>query len=149
MSLAFARGVRAHKGQRAAAERARLHARGRSDGARHPAHVHGGAAQQLVDAARALARKVAAGQLRPDQIDEAAFAAELSMAGLPDPDLLIRTAGERRLSNFLLWQLSYAELHVTDVLWPEFREAELRAALDDFGARQRTYGGLPRGVPAP
>ena len=66
----------------------------------------------------------------------------LYTAGLPDPDLLIRTAGERRISNFLLWQISYAELWVTDALWPEFRVPELREALADFARRRRTYGGL-------
>jgi undecaprenyl diphosphate synthase len=66
----------------------------------------------------------------------------LGTHGLPDPDLLVRTAGERRISNFLLWQISYAELFVTDVLWPEFGVEHLRAAIEDFTARRRTYGGL-------
>ena len=100
---------------------------------------YGGRAE-LVDAARALARKVAAGTLRPDDIDEASFAAELSMAGLPDPDLLIRTSGELRLSNFLPWQLAYAEIHVTDTLWPDFRRPQLREAFDAFARRERRFG---------
>lgn len=99
-----------------------------------------GGRTELVDAARALARKVAAGQLRPDQIDEAAFAAELSMPGLPDPDLLIRTSGELRLSNFLPWQLAYAEIHVTDTLWPDFRRPQLAEALEVFARRERRFG---------
>jgi undecaprenyl diphosphate synthase len=93
-----------------------------------------------VDATRKLAKKVASGRLRPDQIDEAAFSAELWTAHLPDPDLVIRTSGELRLSNFLLWQIAYAELYVTDTLWPDFRRAELRKAFDAFGARERRFG---------
>jgi undecaprenyl diphosphate synthase len=100
---------------------------------------YGGRAE-LVDAARALARKVAAGTLRPDAIDEAAFAAELSTAGLPDPDLLVRTSGELRLSNFLPWQLAYAEIHVTDTLWPDFRRPQLQEAFDAFARRERRFG---------
>lgn len=100
---------------------------------------YGGRAE-IVDAARALAKKAATGRLRPDQIDEAAFAAELGTAGLPDPDLLIRTSGELRLSNFLLWQLAYAEFFVTDTLWPDFRRPQLLAALESFGTRERRFG---------
>ena len=100
---------------------------------------YGGRAE-LVDAARALARKVAAGTLRPDDIDEASFAAELSTAGLPDPDLLVRTSGELRLSNFLPWQLAYAEIHVTDTLWPDFRRPQLQEALAAFARRERRFG---------
>jgi undecaprenyl diphosphate synthase len=99
-----------------------------------------GGRQEIVDAARALAKKAATGRLRPDAIDEAAFAAELGTAGLPDPDLLIRTSGELRLSNFLLWQLAYAEIVVTDVLWPDFRVPQLDAALVAFGQRERRFG---------
>lgn len=99
-----------------------------------------GSRNEIVEAARALAKKAAAGRLRPDQIDEAAFSAELATAGLPDPDLLIRTSGEMRLSNFLLWQLAYAELYVTDTLWPDFRRAELQKAFDAFGSRERRFG---------
>ena len=94
----------------------------------------------ILEAARSLARKVASGALRPEQIDAATFSAELQLGGLPDPDLFIRTGGERRISNFLLWNLAYAELHFTDVLWPDFGIAELEAALADFESRQRRFG---------
>jgi undecaprenyl diphosphate synthase len=100
---------------------------------------YGGRAE-IVEAAKSLARKAAAGRLRPDAIDEATFAAELGTAGLPEPDLLVRTSGELRLSNFLLWQLAYAEIYVTDVLWPDFRRAELEQAFASFGARERRFG---------
>lgn len=100
---------------------------------------YGGRAE-IVEAAKSLAKKAAAGRLRPDQIDEAAFAAELGTAGLPDPDLLIRTSGELRLSNFLLWQLAYAEIYVTDTLWPDFRKPELEKAFASFGTRERRFG---------
>ncbi|MFZ5476408.1 MAG: isoprenyl transferase [Myxococcota bacterium] len=99
-----------------------------------------GSRAEIVDAAKALAKKCAAGRMRPDQIDEAAFSAELATAGLPDPDLLVRTSGELRLSNFLLWQLAYAEIYVTDTLWPDFRRDELKAALEAFGKRERRFG---------
>jgi len=99
-----------------------------------------GSRSEIVEAARALAKKAATGRLKPDAIDEAAFAAELGTAGLPDPDLLIRTSGELRLSNFLLWQLAYAEIHVTDTLWPDFRRPQLAEALRVFGSRERRFG---------
>jgi undecaprenyl diphosphate synthase len=102
---------------------------------------YGGRAE-LVGAARRLAERVARGELDPAVIDEGLFAAELHTAGEADPDLLIRTSGEQRLSNFLLWQLAYAELHITDVLWPDFDEAALRTALLDFQSRQRRFGGV-------
>ncbi len=100
---------------------------------------YGGRAE-IVDAARALAKKAAARKLRPEDIDEATFAAELGTAGLPDPDLLIRTSGEVRLSNFLLWQLAYAEIYVTDVAWPDFRRPQLAEAFAAFGSRERRFG---------
>jgi undecaprenyl diphosphate synthase len=87
----------------------------------------------------ALARRVRDGR-RPEDIDEETFAASLGTAGIPDPDLLIRTSGEMRLSNFLLWQLAYTELYVTDTLWPDFREPELLLALADYKRRQRRFG---------
>jgi undecaprenyl diphosphate synthase len=102
---------------------------------------YGGRAE-LVRAARLLAQRVARGELDPDQIDETSFAAELHTAGEADPDLLIRTSGEQRISNFLLWQLAYAELHITEVLWPDFDEAALLAALLDYQGRQRRFGGV-------
>jgi undecaprenyl diphosphate synthase len=80
------------------------------------------------------------GRLDPDAIDEEAFAARLDTAGMPDPDLLVRTAGELRVSNFLLWQIAYAELYVTDVAWPDFGRAELAGALDAFRHRERRFG---------
>ncbi|MDP8225296.1 MAG: isoprenyl transferase [Candidatus Lernaella stagnicola] len=95
---------------------------------------------EIVRAAAALARRVQNGELDPAQIDEALFAASLDTAGIPDPDLLIRTSGELRLSNYLLWQLAYAEIYVTDVMWPDFDEAELTRALETFGRRQRRFG---------
>ena len=101
-----------------------------------------GSRTEIVDAVRSLATRVRRGELDPSQIDEQTLSDALLTHGLPDPDLLIRTAGERRISNFLLWQISYAELWVTDVLWPEFKVPELQAALDDFARRKRTYGGL-------
>lgn len=101
-----------------------------------------GSRQEIVDAARSLARDAQAGRIDPDSIDEAAFAARLSTVGLPDPDLLIRTAGELRVSNYLLWQISYAEIHVTEVLWPDFAEADLHRAIEDFASRNRKFGGL-------
>jgi undecaprenyl diphosphate synthase len=92
---------------------------------------------ELVDAVRKLAQ-----QVRPADIDEAAISNALYTAGMPDPDLLIRTAGEMRISNFLLWQISYAELWVTEKCWPDFNEATLRQALHDFAKRERRFGGL-------
>ncbi|GDX78401.1 hypothetical protein LBMAG42_02120 [Deltaproteobacteria bacterium] len=99
-----------------------------------------GSRQEIVEAAKALAKKAASGRLRPDQIDEAAFAAELQTAGLPDPDLLIRTSGELRISNFMLWQLAYAEIYVTETLWPDFRKPQLIEAFEAFGRRERRFG---------
>jgi undecaprenyl diphosphate synthase len=100
---------------------------------------YGGRAE-LVEAMQALARRVADGELEPGDIDEAAVAEHLSTAGLPDPDLLIRTGGDMRISNFLLWQIAYAELWVTPVPWPEFRREHLLDALDAFAQRQRRFG---------
>jgi undecaprenyl diphosphate synthase len=97
---------------------------------------------EIVDAVRTLAQQVRVGTLRPDAIDEAAISDALYTGGMPDPDLLIRTAGEMRISNFLLWQISYAELWVTEKCWPDFDEATLRQALRDFAQRERRFGGL-------
>jgi undecaprenyl diphosphate synthase len=99
-----------------------------------------GGRQEIVRAARHLAREAAAGAVDPEAIDEATFAGALETAGIPDPDLLIRTSGELRISNFLLWQMAYTELVFTDVLWPDFCEAELAAAIDTFNRRERRYG---------
>jgi undecaprenyl diphosphate synthase len=95
-----------------------------------------------VDAVRAIAREVQSGRLAPDAIDEPCVADHLYTAGMSDPDLVIRTAGEMRVSNYLLWQISYAELWVTEKCWPDFRVADLHAALKDFAARDRRFGGL-------
>jgi undecaprenyl diphosphate synthase len=109
-----------------------------------------GGRSELVRAARRLAQQVAEGHLDPAAIDESRFAAELFTAGEADPDLLIRTSGEQRISNFLLWQLAYAEIHLTDVLWPDFDEGALLAALLDYQGRQRRFGGiLPAADAAP
>lgn len=99
-----------------------------------------GSRAEIVEATKALARKVASGELSADAIDESLFSAQLTTAGLPEPDLLIRTSGECRLSNFLLWQLAYAEIYVTDVAWPDFRTPQLRTAFDAFGGRERRFG---------
>ncbi|MBR4945829.1 MAG: di-trans,poly-cis-decaprenylcistransferase [Kiritimatiellae bacterium] len=101
-----------------------------------------GGRTEMVTAAQRLARRVAAGELSPEAIDEATFAEQLYLPDVPDPDLIVRTSGEMRLSNFLLWQASYAELYVTPVLWPDFSEADFKAALDAFEQRNRRYGGL-------
>ncbi|MEO6808743.1 MAG: isoprenyl transferase [Isosphaeraceae bacterium] len=108
--------------------------------------INYGGRTELADAAKGLARDIQEGRLNPEQVDEARFASYLSTAGQPDPDLLIRTAGEMRVSNFLLWQISYAELWVTETLWPDFRAEDLHAALRAFAGRQRKFGGLPTGV---
>ena len=105
--------------------------------------INYGGRTEIADAARKLAEDVRAGVLDPEGVDEARFASYLTTAGTPDPDLLIRTAGELRVSNFLLWQISYAELWVTDVLWPDFRGDDLLAACRAYAARQRKFGGLP------
>jgi len=104
--------------------------------------INYGSRAEIVDAARRLAREARDGLLDPEQIDERALAARLDTAGMADPDLLIRTAGEMRISNFLLWQISYAELWVTDVTWPDFAEEHLDAAIAAFATRERRFGGL-------
>jgi undecaprenyl diphosphate synthase len=96
----------------------------------------------LADAARGIAVEAASGRLDPARVDEKALASRLSTAGLPEVDLMIRTSGEMRLSNFLLWELAYAEIYVTKTFWPEFRERDLAAALRDFQRRNRRFGGL-------
>jgi undecaprenyl diphosphate synthase len=99
-----------------------------------------GSREEITRAARALARRVRDGALAAEDIDEEVFASALGTAGIPDPDLLIRTSGEMRLSNFLLWQLAYTEIYVTDTLWPDFREPEFLLALEDYKRRQRRFG---------
>ncbi len=104
--------------------------------------INYGGRAELVDAVQAIARQVRDGRLEPNTITEETMAAHLYTAGLPDPDLLIRTAGEMRVSNFLLWQISYAELWVTQRCWPEFRTEDLHEAITDYGQRDRRFGGL-------
>ncbi|MEJ0062997.1 MAG: isoprenyl transferase [Alphaproteobacteria bacterium] len=99
-----------------------------------------GSRQEITAAARRLAAQAAAGTLKADEIDEAALTAVLDTHDVPDPDLIIRTSGEQRLSNFLLWQAAYAEFVFLDTLWPDFGENELRRALDEFDKRERRYG---------
>lgn len=99
-----------------------------------------GSRQEITAAARKLAEQVQRGELQPADITPELLSNNLYTAGMPDPDLLIRTSGEMRISNYLLWQISYAELWVTDVLWPDFGRAELDAALQDFAARNRRFG---------
>jgi len=106
--------------------------------------INYGGRTELVDAARSLAAKAVRNEIRPDSIEEADVAAALYTAGTADPDLLIRTAGEMRVSNFLLWQISYAELWVTPTRWPDFGVETLHAALKDYTARDRRFGGLTR-----
>lgn len=104
--------------------------------------VNYGSRAEIVDAARAIAGRVARGELTPEQVDESVLGGHLYTASLPDPDLIIRTAGEMRLSNFLLWQLSYAEFVSTETLWPDFGAEDLRAAIRVYASRERRFGGL-------
>jgi len=99
-----------------------------------------GGRDEIVDATRKIAQQVAQGKLKPADITVRTLAANLYAPDIPDPDLMIRTSGEMRVSNFLLWQLSYAELYVTPVLWPDFREADFMAALEDYANRHRRFG---------
>ena len=101
---------------------------------------YGGRAE-IADAAKKIAEKVKKGEIDPDQIDEKLFAQNLYLPEVPDPDLLIRTSGELRLSNFLLWELSYSEIYVTDTYWPDFDLAEMNKAIDAFQKRNRRFGG--------
>ncbi len=101
-----------------------------------------GARAEIIDAVRQIAVKVAVGEELPGAIDEQMIDNYLYTAGQPDPDLLIRTSGEQRISNFLLWQLSYAELYFTEKFWPDFNEVELSHALSEFSKRERRWGGI-------
>ena len=103
---------------------------------------------EILQATRSLARQVAAGELAADEIDEDLFERELLTAGVPDPDLLIRTSGEQRISNFLLWQCAYAELVFVDTLWPDFGKEHLERAIAEFRRRERRYGGVGSSGPA-
>jgi len=104
--------------------------------------INYGSRAEIVDAVKSIAERVRLGLFHPNDLDEATIDAALDTAGLPDPDLLIRTAGEMRLSNYLLWQISYAELWVTPKCWPDFDEATLHEACRDFAKRDRRFGGL-------
>jgi undecaprenyl diphosphate synthase len=104
--------------------------------------INYGGRAEVVDAVRSLAEQVRQGTLTPDAIDETTISDALHTAGMPDPDLLIRTAGEMRVSNFLLWQISYAELWVTEQCWPDFDRASLHQALHAYAGRERRFGGL-------
>src|SRR4051812_20681639 len=99
-----------------------------------------GARAEIAAAARNLAQRVASGEIKPDAVDETALSEALWTTGIPDPDLIIRSSGEKRLSNFLLWQSAYAELVFVDTLWPDFGKADLVAAIDEFRRRERRYG---------
>jgi undecaprenyl diphosphate synthase len=99
-----------------------------------------GGREDIAQAARAIARRVKRGELAPDEICEDTVSEHLGTRGVPDPDLLIRTSGELRISNFFLWQLAYTEMYVTDTLWPDFREREYFQALAFFQQRQRRFG---------
>ena len=104
--------------------------------------INYGGRAELVDAVRKIGDKIAAGEIAAENLDETTIAQHLYTAGLADPDLLVRTAGEMRISNFLLWQISYAEIWVTDKCWPDFDEAALHEAIRDFAKRNRKFGGL-------
>ena len=99
-----------------------------------------GGREEIVDAARALAKRVQNGEIRPDEIDEKAFSSALYLPDVPDPDLVIRTSGEKRISNFLLWQSAYSEYVFTNTFWPDFCERDFQAALDEYAARHRRFG---------
>ncbi len=114
----------------------------RSDGTMLVLALNYGSRSEITRAARTLAERVQAGTLRPDQITPELLDSALDTAGMPDPDLLIRTAGEMRVSNYLLWQISYAEFHVTQTLWPDFGPSDLHAAIRDYAGRNRKFGGL-------
>ncbi|MEZ6068466.1 MAG: isoprenyl transferase [Planctomycetaceae bacterium] len=101
-----------------------------------------GSRLEIVDAVKSIATDVSAGTLDPQDISEETISSRLYTAGMIDPDLVIRTAGEMRISNFLLWQISYAELYVTDTFWPDFRQPDLHSALRSFAGRERRFGGL-------
>ena len=101
-----------------------------------------GGRTEIANAAKQIAAKAVAGEIKPKNIDEAAVAAHLYAPDIPDPDLMIRTSGEMRLSNFLLWQLSYSEFYITDVLWPDFREKEFAEAIAAYSQRQRRFGDI-------
>lgn len=99
-----------------------------------------GGRQEIVNAARKMAEEVKAGRLKPDEINTEVFAGNLYTGAIPDPDLLIRTSGEKRISNYLLWQTAYSEFYFSDTLWPDFSEQELKHIIEDYSKRERRYG---------
>jgi undecaprenyl diphosphate synthase len=113
-----------------------------NEGTRLCLAINYGGRAELLDAVKRIAQEAKDGRLEPATLTEESIADHLYTAGMPEPDLLIRTAGEMRISNFLLWQISYAEIWFTDHCWPEFREADLHAAIRDFANRKRRFGGL-------
>jgi len=104
--------------------------------------VNYGGRQEIVKVAKELALKSSAGEIKPSEINEELFNSELLTGGIKDPELLIRTSGEKRISNFLLWQLAYSEIYISDVLWPEFNEHEFLKAIIDYQSRNRRFGGI-------
>ncbi|MCI8416439.1 MAG: isoprenyl transferase [Lachnospiraceae bacterium] len=114
----------------------------KNDGLRFQIAINYGGRDEMVRAMRKMAEDQAAGRLEVGEITEERFASYLDTAGIPDPDLLIRTSGELRLSNFLLWQLAYTEFYITDVLWPDFTKGELEKAIVQYNKRDRRYGGV-------
>lgn len=106
--------------------------------------INYGSRQEIIDGVRQVVKDLSSGRVSAKDIDESAFGSYLYTAGLPDPDLLIRTSGEQRISNFLLWQSSYAELYFTKKYWPEFKAADLNQALEDYSGRKRRFGGLDK-----
>ncbi|HKY05136.1 MAG TPA: isoprenyl transferase [Blastocatellia bacterium] len=118
------------------------HETSKNTGLRLSIAINYGGRAELTDAVRQLAWEAAAGRLNPDRIDEALISTRLYTDSLPDPDLLIRTSGEMRISNFLIWQIAYSELYVTEKLWPDFRGRDLLAAILDYQQRERRYGSI-------
>ena len=104
--------------------------------------VNYGGRQEIVKVAKNLALKSSTGEIKPSEVDEELFNSELLTQGIKDPDLLIRTSGEKRLSNFLLWQLAYSEIYISDLLWPDFNEYEFLKAIVDYQSRKRRFGGI-------
>jgi len=104
--------------------------------------VNYGGRQEIVKVAKELALKSSSGEIKPNEINEELFNSELLTGGIKDPELLIRTSGEKRISNFLLWQLAYSEIYISDVLWPEFNEQEFLKAIIDYQSRNRRFGGI-------